>query len=175
VPESAHYGDDCPDLFRLRQRLEGPAATLPARANALLDELRATHHCGQLQALLGRARVDLARALDSVRLDEPDDPDSGNPMVRCPELPIVLERLGAAVASGAPLFNRGDREGCRRLYEGAARVVRDRIIPVARCPVVRGELDSALNEAASATDAGEAAWALRRGFDRISGRARNAF
>jgi hypothetical protein len=92
-----------------------------------------------------------------------------NPLDRCPELPIVLERLSSAINLGAPLFNRGDHVGCQALYERTARTIATEVVPPGRCPVVRTELAGAMREAKKAPDAGEAAWALRRGFDRIAG------
>jgi hypothetical protein len=71
---------------------------------------------------------------------------------------------------GAPLYNKGDHAGCRDLYRRVARSLRDEVIPPGRCPAARAELDTALTAAAQATDATDAAWALRHGFDHITER-----
>jgi hypothetical protein len=110
----------------------------------------------------------LDEAIDLVLLDEPEiTPQS--PIARCPELPMVLDRLSSAVTAGAALFNRGEHEACRRLYELTARALSGRALPARHCPVVRAELEKALALAAAAGTPGDAAWELRRGFDRIAG------
>jgi hypothetical protein len=112
----------------------------------------------------------LPAAVDALVLDEaPSSPASDNPIARCPELPVVLDRLSSAITQGAPLYNSGDHEACRKLYDATARALTDRVIPPQRCPVIRRTLVAALTEAQAATTAGEAAWALRRGFDKVSG------
>ena len=88
---------------------------------------------------------------------------------RCPELPLVLDRLTAVVRAGSALYNKGDHEACRRRSASAARALTDEVIPPHRCPVIRRTLNTALVEAAAAGTADDAAWALRRGFDRIAG------
>jgi hypothetical protein len=108
--------------------------------------------------------------VDALLLDEIQaSPSASNPIARCPELPVVLERLGGAINLGAPLFNKGDHDACRRLYERTARELLGPLIPAGRCPVVRKELEGALSEASTSASVGDAAWALRRGFDRIAG------
>lgn len=169
VPESAQYGENCPDLFALVQRLDVPAAQVGARATQVLADLKAHPRCPRVREAIEAEGEQLVAAVDAVVLDEaPASPSAGNPVARCPELPVVIDRLTATVNVGAPLYNRGDREGCRRLYEKAARALKDELIPGGRCPVVRRELASALDEAAQAETPDSAAWALRRGFDRIT-------
>jgi hypothetical protein len=167
VPESVEYGEGCPDLFRVVSRLSKGAN--PA---AVAAELKAANRCtavGKLLAAAGSSKERLGHALDSLRLDEPDQTGAeDNTITRCPELPLVLERLSSAVNVGAPLYNKGDKAGCRDLYRRTAPAVRDELIPQGRCPAVRAELDSALTAAASAVTPDEGAWALRRGFDHIS-------
>ncbi len=105
--------------------------------------------------------------------------------LRGPAGPVSLERVcdvtAAAIRHGAPIYNDGSHDGCARIYLHAAkgllevlgpggspaagplrdaRFVRDELAPVvARYPSVT---------AANATDA---AWALRRVFDRLPMRA----
>jgi hypothetical protein len=178
VGESVEYGAGCPDVFSLIRRLASPSdaggrpvptTELVRRTGELVSELRAQGRCSAVAHLLGAvARDDLAHAVDSLRLDEADQTtDTQNPLVRCPELPLVVERIGAAINLGAPLFNKGDRAGCRDLYWRVARNLRDEVIPAGRCPAARAELDASLTAAAQAGEAGQAAWALRHGFDRI--------
>jgi hypothetical protein len=178
VGESVEYGAGCPDVFSLVRRLASPpdgggppvpTTELVRRTGELVSELRAQGRCAAVARLLGTAsRDELAHAVDSLRLDEADlTTDTQNPLVRCPELPLVVERIGAAINLGAPLFNKGDRAGCRDLYRRVARSLRDEVIPAGRCPAARAELDASLTAAAQASEPGQAAWALRNGFDRI--------
>jgi hypothetical protein len=169
VPESAQYGEDCPDLFALVRRLDAPG-TAAERRDRVLADLRAHPRCPRVKDTLENAKpADLGAAVDAVVLDElRGGASEGNPIARCPELPLVLERLADAIAKGAPLYNRGDHESCRILYDGTARALTDELIPVGRCPVVRREIAAARAEAAQAMTASEAAWAFRHGFDRIT-------
>jgi hypothetical protein len=168
VPESAQYGDDCPDLFALVRRLDTPG-TPAERSDRVLADLRAHPRCPRVKDTLESAKpADLGAAVDAIVLDELRSAGDANPIARCPELPLVLDRVAAAIAKGAPLYNRGDHEGCRTLYDGTARALTDDLIPAGRCPVVRRELATARAEAAQAMTAGEAAWAFRHGFDRIA-------
>jgi hypothetical protein len=171
VPESAQYGEDCPDIFALARRLAAPAPGLLERVASVLADLRAQPRCPQLRELLESTPADhLSAAVLAFVLDEVQGSPSGtNPIARCPELPTVLDRLTAVITVGAPLYNRGDHEGCWRLYDRAARSITERLVAPGHCPAVRTELESALAEAAGAPSPGEAAWALRRAFDRIAG------
>jgi hypothetical protein len=169
VPESAQYGDECPDLFALVRRLDAPGARPEESSARVLADLRAHPRCPAVKRALEAAGTeDLAAAVDAIVLDEARTASDANPIARCPELPLVLDRLAAVINVGAPLYNSGDHEGCRRLYEGAARAIVDEVVPQGRCPAVRRELATARSEAASATSPSEAAWALRHGFDRIT-------
>jgi hypothetical protein len=112
--------------------------------------------------------------VDSISLDEPDDiqsSDSIDTLTRCPELPQVIERLTSAIEVGAPQYNAGDAEGCRRTYEVAARAIPAQVLAQDtahdRCPGVRVLLAAGLARAQSSTTPNEAAWALRRSFDAI--------
>jgi hypothetical protein len=170
VPESAQYGESCPDVFKLAQRLEGADGNLAGRVSAVLADLRARPRCPQVKDLLEHSpAADLPAAVDAFLLDEVQgSPNPQNPIARCPELPLVLDRITAAISVGAPLFNKGNHEGCRALYDRTARNLADEAIPAGRCPAVRAELETARAEAAGAGNPGDAAWALRRGFDRIT-------
>jgi hypothetical protein len=172
--ESVEYAEGCPDLFRVVNRLtsdDGPPPDLARRVERVVAELRAQGRCAAVIKLLATAREDPAHAVDSLRMDEPDRAsDEQNPVARCPELPIVLEKISSTINTGAPLFNKGDHEGCRDLYRQVARSLRDEVVAPGRCPAVRSELDGALTAAAQASTPGEAAWALRHGFDHIAER-----
>jgi hypothetical protein len=171
VTEAAVYGQDCPDLFPLTVRLEGPRETLNDRVATLLADLRAHPRCNRVRRVLEAAPPDrLPHAVDSIRLDEPDETQASADlglMSRCPELPLVVERLGAAIAAGAPLFNSGDAAGCRRTYEAAARDVTTRVIAEGRCPTVRTLLGAGLARAQGASDDRQGAWDLRHSFDAV--------
>jgi hypothetical protein len=169
VPEAAQYGANCPDLFALVRRLEAPTPKLEERAAAILADLRARPRCGEVKAAL-ESRTDLLGAVDALVLDEvPQTPSGENPVARCPELPVVLDRVAVTIRQGAPLYNKGDHQGCQSLYVKTARALTDEVIPPRRCPMVRRTLIRALEESAAAPTAGEAAWALRRGFDKVAG------
>jgi hypothetical protein len=170
LAESAEYGQGCAEIFTLARRLAGPASEAPSRAKAVLADLAARPRCAAVRKLLeGAAPEDLAHAIDSLLLDEKvAEPETPTPFHRCPELPIVLERLASAVSVGAPLYNRGDHEGCRAHYDRTARALAAEVIPPGRCPVVRVALAGAIREAAAAKSPSDAAWALRRAFDRIT-------
>jgi hypothetical protein len=169
VGEAALYGEGCPDVFEISQRLDGPRGTLSDRVGAVLADLRAHPRCVQVRALLERAAPEgLAHAVDSIRLDEPDRVDATADLTsRCPELPIVVDHLAAAITVGAPQFNAGDAAACRKTYEAAAAAVAARIVPEGRCPTVRTLLSAGLKRAKEAASDREAAWDLRHSFDAI--------
>jgi hypothetical protein len=172
VAESQVYGAGCPDLFQIILRLDGPPEGLAARVRTVMVDLRDRPRCVRLRALLEAAEPGrLSHVVDSVRLDEPDAaPDEGaasNPLARCPEFPIVYERLATAISIGAPRYNSGDADGCRQTYEETARVLTREVIGAERCPVVRDLLAAGLSGAAAAPNASDAAWALRRSFDAV--------
>jgi len=169
VAEAALYGNGCPDLFALAARLDGPPAAIRARVDAVLADLRAHPRCAQVRRLLETATPDhLAHTVDSIRLDEPEDADeSADLPSRCPELPLVVDKLALAIGAGAPQFNAGDAAGCRHTYEEAAAAVATRVVPEGRCPAVRILLAAGLSRAKAAPDDREAAWDLRHAFDAI--------
>jgi hypothetical protein len=174
VAEAAIYGAECPDLYPVTLRLDGPPDGLASRVSTVLADLRDHPRCERVRKLLegakeGAKKDRLNEAVDSIRLDEPDPmpADDANPLHRCPEFPIVFERLSSAIAVGAPRYNAGDANGCRRLYEETARKIAGEVIARGRCPVVRGLLEAGLAGAAASSDASDAAWALRRSFDAV--------
>jgi hypothetical protein len=171
VAEAALYGDRCPDLFTLTLRLDGPREGLRGRVSAVLDDLRAHPRCAQIRRILERAAPErLGHAVDSIRLDEPDDSDSdadSGLASRCPELPLVVDRLATAIGVGAPQYNAGDAAACRHTYEETASAIASHVIPEGRCPTVRTLLAAGLARAKGAADDREAAWDLRHSFDAI--------
>jgi len=175
VGEAALYGTDCPDLFALAQRLEGGRGTLAERVAAILADLRARPRCAQVRRVLERAAPDrLAHAADSVRLDEPEDDDADSGLAgRCPELPLVIERLGAAISVGAPQFNAGDAAACRQTYEQASAAVASQLIPEGRCPTVRALLAAGRARAKGAPDDRQAAPGAPGATPRPRGRRRS--
>jgi hypothetical protein len=169
VTEAALYAQDCPDLFRLSQRLDGPREAVRQRVAAILADLRAQPRCGLMRRVLEKATPErLAYAVDSIRLDEPDEADSAADLTsRCPELPLVIEKLAATISVGAPQYNAGDARACRRTYQEAAKALATKIIPDGRCPTVRALLAAGLARARGAPDDRQAAWDLRHSFDAI--------
>lgn len=169
VAEAALYGDDCPDLFALAQRLDGARDGLAGRVAAVLADLRARPRCAQVRRILERASPDgLAHAVDSICLDEPEQSDSDAGLAsRCPELPLVIDRLATAISIGAPQYNAGDAAACRRTYEETAAAIATHLIPEGRCPTVRTLLSAGVARAKGSANDREAAWALRHSFDAI--------
>jgi hypothetical protein len=171
VGEAALYAQDCPDLFKLTLSLDGPRQSLATRVNGLLADLGAHPRCEKMRRLLAAAPADrLAHAVDSIRLDEPDETplsSQSDLLARCPELPLVVERLGAAIEVGAPQFNAGDAAGCLETYRTAARTITAEVVGEERCPGVRSALAIGLARAESAPSPAEAAWAMRHSFDAI--------
>ena len=169
--EAAVYGQDCPDLFALIVRLEDPLESLSERVRAVLTDLAVRPRCETVQRLLSSSLASpatLAHAVDSVCLDEPDDAGTAGRAglnTRCPELPLVVERLGVAIAVGAPQYNAGDAQACQHTYEAAIRAITSDVVGADRCPAVRTLLGTGLARATAAPSANEAAWALRRSFD----------
>jgi hypothetical protein len=171
VGEAAVYAQDCPDLFALTLRLDGPAQSLPERVKVLLSDLQARPRCAYVRRVLESASAErLPHAVDSIRLDEPDEADvspDGGLLARCPELPLVVERLASAIEVGAPQYNAGDAAACLATYQQAARAVTSRIVGEERCPIVRSLLAAGVARAESAPTSNEAAWAMRHSFDAI--------
>jgi hypothetical protein len=84
----------------------------------------------------------------------------------CPDIDRVADALVRAIAAGAPAYNAGDIEGCRRLYAQTARGVVAQLGPEARHLPLVARLSRALDEA-SRLPVDRAAWALRHAFDDI--------
>jgi hypothetical protein len=182
IGEAVLYAQDCPDLFPLTVSLEGPRQTLSERVSGLLSDLGAHPRCLRMRRVLEGASAErLAHAVDSIRLDEPDEtPTSGENgvasssavdavslLARCPELPLVVERLSSAIEVGAPQYNAGDAAACLATYQLAARAVTSQIVGEERCPAVRSLLATGLARAESAPTPREAAWAMRNSFDAV--------
>ena len=101
VAESAQYGDDCPDVFSLVRRLGGAPAGLGARVADVLGDLKKRPRCPKLKDLLEASAPDaLPAAVDAFLLDElQGSPSATNPIARCPELPLVLDRSAPSSTS----------------------------------------------------------------------------
>jgi hypothetical protein len=82
----------------------------------------------------------------------------------CPseDVSSIAESIGAAIHSGAPLYNSGNVEACYRIYEGAISEI-DR--KHRSCPAARHVLQDGLDNADHVTDWSAKAWALRDSFD----------
>jgi serine protease Do len=79
-------------------------------------------------------------------------------------LEATTDGLASAIRVGAPAYNRGDIEGCYRLYAAEARrLVRER----SDCPGVQGALQAGLERALRLEDVDDRAWALRDTFDGV--------
>jgi hypothetical protein len=169
VAEAALYGDGCPDLFALTLRLDNSRNDLRTGVSAVLSDLRAHPRCAQVRRVLEQAApARLAHAVDSICLDEPDESQANTGLAsRCPELPLVIDRLATAIGVGAPQYNAGDAAACRRTYEETASAIASHLIPEGRCPTVRTLLSAGLARAKGAADDREAAWDLRHSFDAI--------
>ena len=171
VGEAALYAQGCPDLFKLALSLDGPRQSLATRVNGLLADLGAHPRCERVRQVLTTASADrLAHAVDSIRLDEPDETplsSESDLLARCPELPLVVERLGSAIEVGAPQFNAGDPAACLETYRTAARTITAEVVGEERCPGVRSLLAAGLARAESAASPAEGAWAMRNSFDAI--------
>jgi hypothetical protein len=71
--------------------------------------------------------------------------------------------LGEAIEIGAPLYNRGNFEGCFHIYEGAAMDLERRLPKGCRGP--RRALGEGRARAAKLNEPSAQAWALRDAFD----------
>lgn len=73
----------------------------------------------------------------------------------------IVNQIGQAIESGAPLYNDGKHEACFRIYEGTAiKFEHD-----ATCPGVRRAFGDGLLRAGSLATFKEKAWAIRDTFD----------
>jgi S1-C subfamily serine protease len=82
----------------------------------------------------------------------------------CPpeDVAAIAGSIGAAINSGAPLYNSGNIEACFRIYEGAISEI-DR--KFSRCPAARQVLTTGIRNADQLTGWPPKAWALRDSFD----------
>ncbi|MCY1015512.1 S1 family peptidase [Pyxidicoccus sp. MSG2] len=74
----------------------------------------------------------------------------------------IASTLGQAINVGAPAYNRGDIEGCYRLY---ARTAEQLIDERGDCPGAQRALRDGLLRCVDLSDADDRAWALRDTFD----------
>jgi hypothetical protein len=78
-------------------------------------------------------------------------------------LVTAVKAISDAIASGAPIYNAGDHEGCFRIYEGAALKL-DR---ESNCKGIRDALGQGLLRAETLKTYTEKAWAMRDAFDGV--------
>ena len=74
----------------------------------------------------------------------------------------IRDGISAAIALGAPLFNKGNSEACFRVYQGAALEL-NRTVP--KCPGAKRALNDGVDRANAAGSADASAWAMRDAFD----------
>jgi hypothetical protein len=77
-------------------------------------------------------------------------------------LESIASTLGQAINVGAPAYNRGDVEGCYRIY---ARTAEQLIDERTDCPGAQRALRDGLLRCTHLADADDRAWALRDTFD----------
>src|SRR5262249_49257034 len=75
-----------------------------------------------------------------------------------------VSTLQDAIHIGAPMYNRGDRQGCADLYEKTSLDLAKRL---KSCTGIKETLLGGVSRANAATKPEEKAWALRHAFDRI--------
>src|SRR5215471_17827495 len=79
---------------------------------------------------------------------------------------LAVTDIEDAIKVGAPLYNKGDAQGCYDLYEKTSlRLVN----ALKACPGVREALLAGVSAANRATDPRDKAWAVRHAFDRVLG------
>jgi S1-C subfamily serine protease len=79
----------------------------------------------------------------------------------------LVQQIGQAIESGAPLYNEGKHEACYRIYEGTAvRYEHDAV-----CAGVRSAFGDGLLRASGMKTYKEKAWAMRDTFDGLLGAA----
>jgi hypothetical protein len=79
------------------------------------------------------------------------------------DLRVVSDRIDTAIAVGAPLYNRGDFEGCYEIYDGAAADI-EKALP-STCKGPTQALEAGRKKARSLSRISDRAWALRDAFD----------
>lgn len=77
-------------------------------------------------------------------------------------LESIATTLGHAINAGAPAYNRGDVDGCYRLY---ARTAERLIDACGTCPGAQRALRDGLTRCVDLSDSDDRAWALRDAFD----------
>ncbi len=75
----------------------------------------------------------------------------------------VCKDISAAIANGAPIYDRGDHKGCHDIYKEVAKT----ILQCCSLVGVRKELRSALDMAEKQSTFTKQAWTLRHAFDAI--------
>jgi len=104
----------------------------------------------------------MARPVASRQRHVPTHPISlleGSPTDGIEDIALAIMQ---AIQIGAPTYNRGDPEGCYRLYARTAeRLVQEH----SDCPGAQGALREGLHRCTQLSDADERAWALRDTFD----------
>jgi serine protease Do len=106
----------------------------------------------------------LARPLQQVTRprEVPEHPLSLLEGCPLPALESLASSLAHAIRVGAPAYNRGDAEGCARVYaQTAEQLVAER----ADCPGPRTALQEGLERARALEDPDDRAWSLRDTFD----------
>ena len=79
------------------------------------------------------------------------------------DLDTVEARIGAAIQTGAPLYNDGDFDGCFTTYESTAREIEHDVGKTCKGPA--SALKTGREQAAKRTSSAERAWAMRDAFD----------
>jgi len=80
------------------------------------------------------------------------------------DVEYVAKTISGAIGIGAPLYNKGDREGCFKTYEKTALEI---VSKLDTCRGVEETLLAGLAQASQSQDWGEKAWAMRHAFDRV--------
>ena len=79
------------------------------------------------------------------------------------DLDTVETRIGAAIETGAPLYNGGDFDGCFQTYESTAVALERAVGKTCKGPAFA--LKTGRDQAAKRTTPAERAWAMRDAFD----------
>jgi hypothetical protein len=78
-------------------------------------------------------------------------------------LELMLQTIGEAIETGAPLYNKGNHSGCFHVYEGAAADLERKLPRTCRGPTK--VLEAGRSRAASLSSPTAQAWAMRDSFD----------
>jgi serine protease Do len=82
------------------------------------------------------------------------------------EVKLAVSTIDEAIKIGAPLFNKGNHQGCFDVYQNAALQL---VQKIKACQGIRETLLGGLTSANHAPGASDKAWAMRHAFDRILG------